>query len=193
MALSPRTFLVVGFAIGCAGQSSVQLDPLPEPIPEMSTPRERLWSVADTLNVRRQAAISRYGPPDAIASKPVPGWENPATTDSIVRLQFRYFEAMYRVRADRSSSLMHVTISKPVAGIPAAARPGVTRATLVSYLGEPDEDSDFEDLEGVEGRLLLYTTKPPNEDGNVLNIFVVDGRVRWVSWVMFPEVLWPPA
>jgi hypothetical protein len=151
-------------------------------------PRELLWSVVDSLALRRPMVIERFGNPLSVESKAVPGWIDRSTTDSIVTLRFPLFEAMYHIRPDRSSAIMHVTISRPAASVPPDARPGVSRTTLVRFLGEPDDESEEE-----EGLIMLYRMKPAAEDeGNVLNILVADGVVRWVSWVFFPEQWWPP-
>ncbi len=149
--------------------------------------RSRLWSVVDSLNIRSADLIARHGVPSSIEARAFESQVDPGKTDSVVYLRYPLFESMYRVRSDRSTALSHVTISEPVAGIPAEARPGASLTSLIAYLGTPDDQSKED-----EGLLLLFKREPHAEDGNVFNVMVTGGRVKWVSWVFFPEVWWPP-
>jgi hypothetical protein len=72
-----------------------------------------------------------------------------------------------------------------VASLPPQINVGASRASLVGYLGAPD----YETAE-PEGLLMLYALRP-GEDANVLNVLLVNNRVRWISWVFFPEPIVP--
>jgi hypothetical protein len=158
------------------------------PSPEAMLARRRLWSVVDTLVLNRSSAIARYGPPVAVLGDTVRSQATPDILDSIVTIRFRTFEALYYVHRSGPTELWHVNISVPGTTVPQPASPGASRQSLLGYLGQPDTESLEE-----EGLLLLYALHPPDEDGNVLNILLVDDRVRWISWVFFPnEPSWPP-
>lgn len=160
-----------------AGQRS--LDPM--------AVRRRLWSVVDTLVVNRSAAIARYGPPVTVIADTVRMLATDAL-DSSVTIRFRTFESYYHVRPDGRTELWHVTIAVPGTTVPPQVSPGVSRQSLVDYLGPPDGES-----KEPEGVLLLYSLCPADQDCNVLNILLADDRVRSISWVFFPdEPSWPP-
>lgn len=149
--------------------------------------RHRLWSVVDTLVLDRAAAVARYGPPVAVVADTIRGLATPEVLDSIARIQFRTFESLYYVHRGGRTELGHVTIAVPGTTVPPPVAPGASRRSLVGFLGPPD----YESVE-AEGVLLLYKLRPDGEDGNVLNILLVDDRVRWISWVFFPdEPSWP--
>ena len=103
------------------------------------------------------------------------------TLDSVMYLRFPSFEANYYRHADGRMALRSIQIATAVGSVPRALRAGTTRDSLVAFMGPPDADEEFE-----AGRLLLYEIVPGSE-GNVLNIHLVGGRVRWVAWIFVPE------
>lgn len=136
---------------------------------------------ADSLALDRAAALARFGPPLATSGDTVRNEYDPTVLDSIVRLRFRLFESQYYVRADGVALLSHVSVFVPLPAIPAPVRVGASRARVEALLGPPDHVSD-----GPEGTLLLFTI--PDTDlsaANALNVFLVSGRVRWLSWVFY--------
>jgi hypothetical protein len=149
---------------------------------------ERLWSFVDTLAVSREAAIARYGPPVSSRSDTTRNQAQPAMLDSIVTIAFRHYEAKYYVHAGRIT-LRHINVSAPLASLPPQLRPGASAADFIAWLGPPEANEDFEN-----GRLLLYEIGPRTDDeelGNVLNVYLEGGRVRWISWIFIPEPGWP--
>jgi hypothetical protein len=175
-----RGMLAVSLLVaGCATHPSPGVAPAPQP-----GSRQRLWGVADTLALSRSASITRYGRPVRIEADTVRNFNEPEIVDSIVHLTFPHFEAVYVVHADHSVMLQHITIKTPAPVLPPQVRPGMSRDSLVAYLGAPDAD---EELNG--GRILLYELQHNNTEtlGNVLNVFLVRNRVRWISWVFEPE------
>jgi len=150
--------------------------------------RRRLWSVVDTLVLNRPAAIARYGPPVTVVADTVRMVATPEVLDSAVTIRFQTFESYYHVYPGGRTELWHVNIAVAGTTVPPQVGPGASRQSLVGYLGPPD----YESAE-AEGLLLLYRMCAAGvEDCNVLNILLVDDRVRWISWVFFPdEPSWP--
>ena len=183
--LLTKVLLLSGLA-ACAGGS--RATPVMERSSDPMLARRRLWSVVDTLVVNRSAAIARYGPPVTVVADTVRMLATPDVLDSGVTIRFRTFVAYYHVYPDGRTELWHVTIAVPGTTVPSAAEPGASRRSLVDYLGPPDDESSE-----PEGLLLLYKMCGSDEDCNVMNILLVDDRVRWISWVFFPnEPSWPP-
>jgi len=180
----PRcSWMLVLAACACGSRTpatrQAPLDPMPA--------RQRLWSVVDTLVLHRSAAIARYGPPLSIQADTVRMIATPDVLDSSVTIRFRTFESYYHVRPDGRTELWHVTIAEPGTTVPPEVSPGASRQSLVDYLGPPDSES-----REAEGLLLLYSLCPADQDCNVLNILLVNDRVRQISWVFFPdEPSWP--
>jgi hypothetical protein len=181
--------LLMGVLAGCsaprppAGTAAASM-----PAPEFLAARRRLWTIVDSLTLNRPAMIARYGRPVPVRIATFDSQMLPGTRDSLVVLRFSSFEASYTVRADRRTFLRSITMSAPVAGLPRAASPGASRASLTALLGTPDAD----EAEEPEGRLLLFELFPGDHDGkNVLNVLLDGDRVRWISFVYFPEPSWP--
>lgn len=133
--------------------------------------RRRVWAIVDTLALSREAAIARYGQPRIIRSDTVTNYQR-GTLDSVMYLRFPTFEANYYRHADGRGALRSIQM---------ALHQGISRDSLVALWGPPDADEDFQG-----GRLLLYEIVLGSE-GNVLNIYLVAGRVRWVAWIFEPE------
>ena len=176
-------FLVCGLA-ACAARPRANSggDPAADPM----LARRQVWSVVDTLVLNRSAAIARYGPAISVSADSVRMFATDVV-DSGVTIRFRTFESYYHVYRDGRTELWHVTVAVPGTTLPTQVSPGASRQSLMSYLGPPDDESAER-----EGQLLLYRMCGGDEDCNVLNILLVDDRVRWISWVFFPDQpSWP--
>ena len=175
--------------VGCTPRPTSTTIAAPARSPSRNNAIMQLWSVVDTIALNRPQVIARYGRPRAIIADTVRSFNDPSIVDSVVRYRYPLFELYYRVREDHQVELEHITIDTVSAGIPRYARAGTHRDSLVAWLGRPDqEEENFDD-----GKLLYYEVGPRNADelGNVFNIYVVNDRVRWVSWIFQPEKRWP--
>ena len=173
-----RGFLVLCcLVVGCTAQ------PAPTATQPVAARRQQLWAFGDTLGVSRSAALARFGRPVSVRGDTVRNFNEPEIVDSVVYVRYPAFESVYRVRAGRTS-LMHVTVSAPAPGLPSQVAPGASKGSLVAWLGAPDAEDAID-----EGPLLYYEVGPRDADetGPVLNIVLAGNRVRWISWVFFPE------